>query len=74
MDEAISAADANRGEFSRLLREVRQGRSFVVTSQESPSLALLRFRSVERQAKTALLDRLSKGKISTSVHGRETAL
>lgn len=35
MDETISAADANR-EFSRLLREVREGNSFVVTSHGRP--------------------------------------
>ena len=35
MDETISAADANR-EFSRLLREVRRGNSFVVTSHGKP--------------------------------------
>jgi prevent-host-death family protein len=31
MEKAISAADANR-KFSQLLREVRQGQSYVVTS------------------------------------------
>ena len=31
MDQLISAAEANRN-FSRILREVREGRSFVVTS------------------------------------------
>lgn len=35
MDEAISAADANRG-FSRLLRGVRAGRRYVVTSHGTP--------------------------------------
>jgi prevent-host-death family protein len=35
MDEVISSADANR-EFSRLLREVRQGKSYVVTSHGRP--------------------------------------
>jgi prevent-host-death family protein len=35
MDKAISAADANRG-FSQLLREVKQGRSYVVTSHGQP--------------------------------------
>jgi len=35
MDKAISAADANR-KFSQLLREVREGRSYVVTSHGRP--------------------------------------
>ncbi|MGA8270156.1 MAG: type II toxin-antitoxin system prevent-host-death family antitoxin [Candidatus Sulfotelmatobacter sp.] len=35
MEKAISAADANR-KFSRVLREVKEGRSFVVTSHGRP--------------------------------------
>jgi prevent-host-death family protein len=35
MEKAISAADANR-KFSQLLREVREGQSFVVTSHGRP--------------------------------------
>jgi prevent-host-death family protein len=35
MDEAVSAADANRT-FSRLLRGVREGHSYVVTSHGRP--------------------------------------
>ncbi len=35
MERAISAADANRN-FSRVLREVGEGRSFVVTSHGRP--------------------------------------
>lgn len=35
MDEAVSAADANR-RFSRLLASVRGGRSYVVTSHGKP--------------------------------------
>jgi prevent-host-death family protein len=35
MEEAMSAADAAR-EFFRLLREVRQGKSFVITSDGKP--------------------------------------
>lgn len=35
MEDAISAADANRS-FSRLLRRVREGRSVVVTSHGKP--------------------------------------
>lgn len=35
MEKAISAADANRN-FSRLLREVKEGQSYVVTSHGRP--------------------------------------
>lgn len=35
MEKAISAANANR-KFSQLLREVKEGRSFVVTSHGRP--------------------------------------
>lgn len=35
MDEAVSAADANRS-FSRILRSVREGRTIVVTSHGKP--------------------------------------
>jgi prevent-host-death family protein len=35
MEKAISAADANRN-FSQVLREVRQGQNYVVTSHGRP--------------------------------------
>ena len=35
MKKAISAAEANR-RFSQLLREVREGHSFIVTSRGKP--------------------------------------
>ena len=35
MEETLSAAAANRG-FSRLLRSVREGRSYVVTAHGKP--------------------------------------
>jgi prevent-host-death family protein len=35
MDKAISAADANRN-FSKLLRAVREGQTYVVTSHGKP--------------------------------------
>ena len=40
MEEAISAADANR-RFSLLLRGVREGRSYVVTSHGKPVARLV---------------------------------
>ena len=62
MDEAISAADANC-EFSRLLREARQGRSFVVTSHGKPVARIApAFEASNAHAKSVLLDRLAKEK------------
>ena len=40
MDELVSAAEANR-RFSRILREVRDGRSYVVTSHSVPVSRIL---------------------------------
>ena len=40
MDEVVSAADANR-RFSLLLRGVREGRSYVVTSHGKPVARLI---------------------------------
>jgi prevent-host-death family protein len=40
MDELISAAEANRS-FSRLLRGVREGHSYLVTSHGQPVARLL---------------------------------
>jgi prevent-host-death family protein len=45
MEKAISAADANR-KFSRVLREVKEGRSFIVTSHGRP---VARIAPVERK-------------------------
>jgi prevent-host-death family protein len=60
MDEAISAADANRT-FSLLLRRVREGRSYVVTSHGKPVARLIpagKHAEVAMGARTALLSRL----------------
>jgi prevent-host-death family protein len=60
MEKAVTAADANR-QFSQLLREVRRGRSYVVTSHGRP---VARIHPVEGEAPAAtgarrlLLDRL----------------
>ena len=62
MDEAISAAAANRS-FSRLLREVREeGRTFVVTSHGKPVAKLAPCGAAEagrEAARAALLARLA---------------
>lgn len=60
MDEAVSAADANRS-FSRILRSVREGRSYVVTSHGRPVARIVPANSRERVlsgARTALMSRL----------------
>jgi len=60
MDEVISAADANR-RFSVLLRRVREGRSYVVTSQGKPVARLIpvgTHENVASGARVALLSRL----------------
>ncbi len=60
MDEAVSAADANR-RFSLLLRGVREGRSYVVTSHGKPVARIVpadRDGTVAATAREALLSRL----------------
>jgi prevent-host-death family protein len=62
VEEAISAADANRS-FSRLLRGVREGRSYVVTSHGKPVARLIpadTHGEVAAGARTALLARLER--------------
>ncbi len=64
MDEAVPAAEANR-EFSRLLRAVRNGRSYVVTSHGKPVAKLVPVDVAVRDAaaaRTALLKRLRQQK------------
>jgi prevent-host-death family protein len=60
MDKVISAAGANRN-FSQVLREVREGRSFVVTSHGKPVARIAPLQSGSEHssaAKAALLKRL----------------
>lgn len=62
MDDAISAADANR-RFSQLLRGVREGRSYVVTSHGKAVARLIpadRHEDTAAGARAALLSRLKK--------------
>jgi len=62
MEEPISAADANR-RFSLLLRGVREGRSYVVTSHGKPVARLIpadRHDAVAARARAVLLSRLEK--------------
>jgi len=60
MDEAVSAADANR-RFSLLLRGVREGRSYVVTNHGKPVARLIPAGARDgaaQRARAALLSRL----------------
>lgn len=60
MDEVVSAAEANR-RFSRLLRNVREGRRYVVTAHGRPVARIVPAGPQDRTAegaRTALLDRL----------------
>jgi prevent-host-death family protein len=62
MDEVISAADANR-RFSFLLRGVRDGHTYVVTSHGKPVARLIpagKHDDVAVSARSALLSRLEK--------------
>jgi prevent-host-death family protein len=62
MEDAVSAADANR-RFSLLLRGVREGRSYVVTSHGRPVARIVpadKHESVVSAARTALLSRLER--------------
>jgi len=62
MDEAISAADANR-RFSLLLRGVRSGHSYVVTSHGKPVARLIpadRTDKVAINSRSTLLSRLER--------------
>lgn len=60
MDKAVSAADANRN-LSQLLRGVRRGRSYVVTSHGKPVARLVptsETDDIAAGARAALLTRL----------------
>jgi prevent-host-death family protein len=62
MEEAVSAADANR-RFSLLLRGVREGHSYVVTSHGKPVARLVpagKHEDVATSARSTLLSRLEK--------------
>jgi prevent-host-death family protein len=62
MEEAVSAADANR-RFSLLLRGVREGRSYVVTSHGKPVARLIpagKHDDVATSARSTLLSRLER--------------
>jgi len=60
MEKAISAADANR-KFSQVLRDVREGQSYVVTSHGKAVARIAPFkegRATAASARASLLSRL----------------
>lgn len=62
MEEAVSAADANR-KFSLILRGVREGNSYVVTSHGQPVARIVpagKHERVASGARAALLSRLER--------------
>jgi prevent-host-death family protein len=62
MEEPISATDANR-KFSVLLKGVREGRSYVVTSHGKPVARLIpagKHDAISAGARAALLERLER--------------
>jgi prevent-host-death family protein len=62
MEKAVSAADANR-KFSQLLRAVREGRSYLVTTHGKPVAKIVPIGKrdhVAASARAALLTRLRK--------------
>lgn len=66
MDQTVSAADANR-QFSQILRGVRDGRSFVVTSHGRPVARIIpadQHDGTLPEARSALLARLERQPIS----------
>lgn len=65
MEKAISAADANR-KFSRLLRDVREGQSYVVTSHGRPVARIAPVeenRTTTSSARSSLLGRLRSERV-----------
>jgi prevent-host-death family protein len=65
MDETISAADANR-EFSRVLRGVREGNSYTVTSHGRPVARIVPVdedRNAREEAKRRLIAELKTRRI-----------
>ena len=70
MDQLISAAEANRN-FSQILREVREGRSFVVTSHGKTVARIVPAtdeRAAREAARAELIARLRSQPVSDIGH------
>jgi prevent-host-death family protein len=69
MEEAVSAADANR-KFSLLLRGIREGHSYIVTSHGKPVARLIpagKSHAVAMSARIILLGRLEVQPVMNAV-------
>lgn len=67
MEKAVSAADANR-RFSKLLRAVREGQSYLVTAHGKPVARIVPVAGnggLARAARTSLLKRLRSEPVVT---------
>jgi len=76
MEKAISAADANR-KFSRLLRDVREGQSYVVTSHGRPVARIAPVeenRTTSSSARSSLLGRLRSERVLKIGHWKRDEL
>jgi prevent-host-death family protein len=76
MEKAISAADANRN-FSQLLREVREGQSYVVTSHGRAVARIAPIRedsATAAKARSALLSRLRSERVVKIGHWKRDEL
>lgn len=65
MEKAVSAADANR-KFSELLRTVREGQSYIVTSHGRPIAKIVpidKNESASTKARSLLLKRLRSERV-----------
>jgi len=61
VDQTISAADANRS-FSRILRDVREGQTYVVTAHGKPVARIVPFIEADASreaARASLMQRLA---------------
>ena len=66
MEKTVSAADANR-KFSKVLRAVREGQSYVVTSHGKPVAKIVpvdKNGGAARGARSALLKRLRSERVT----------
>jgi prevent-host-death family protein len=69
MDKSISAANANRN-FSKLLRDVRKGRSYIVTSHGEPVAKLVPTSEKEGLAERALASLMARLKTTKPARGK----
>jgi prevent-host-death family protein len=70
MEKSVSAADANR-KFSQLLRGVRQGRSYVVTSHGEPVAKIVPAVHDARATEGARASLLARLKSQSALKGRK---